>query len=1049
MTLSRAVTELGWPDEASIMSPSGAGPAVTAELARKKVGQPLRDLEGAQDARLGVLSADPTANVTDAPIALVCDFGHDVPDTTVSELHRLAWNFCRTPLLLTVDTGRLRAFSCCEPPAPPQTIQYIPAELTEVSYDFSVPGDSAFSLTDEARHSLHWLELVTGQLFKKNEQRFANANRADVLLLSNLQHVRHELHDEGLEYDIIHDLLARVIFIQFLFDRRDSDGQTALNESYLSRLHDSGILSNSYSNFSELLHNHRDCYNLFWYLDDRFNGDLFPGSDDTFVNRSEARKVEKRLVRPRHLAILSHFVSGRMELKSGQLSLWPNYSFDIIPLDFISSIYEAFVAKKKGTVYTPGHLVDFVLDGVLPWNGTEWNLKVLDPACGSGIFLVKAYQRLIHRWKLAHPNRRIGSNVLRSLLERNLVGVDNDAHAVRTASFSLYLAMCDEIDPRHYWTQVKFPNLRNRSLLAEDFFDEQVQSLQVGRHEVRYDLVVGNAPWGQNTVTAAARSWATTNKWPISYGDIGPLFLAKAALSVEKAGQVSLIQPGSTLLFNNSANALKTRRLVFESFSVSEVVNLSALRFHLFNKSVGPAVLVTLRPGRVGREAIQYVCPKPERYSGSDEYRIRIDQYDIHEVLPDEAVNSTIVWSALIWGGRRDLALLERLSTLPTIGKYKREGVVKSRQGIIRGERQVAREELLDKRILQQPDFPKGVFLTLPPEALERNRDPNTHVRDSTDFSAFEPVQLLVKMSWTMEEGRFRAVKVSPSTEPVICTRQFMSICASREDQEVLDLACMAYNSRVAMYYLLLRSGRFANYRPEPYVTELLDVPIPNLRSVRRIDGLPNIVDELPNREVLDCVIEEMYELREAERVLIDDALHFALADFKGDSNSSGRKATDLVADWDRGRFLRNYCKWFFRVLRAGFGRERQVTATVYEPESGQRLPLRMVAFHFGVTREQDVSYEIVGAGQLAEQFRRVDRILNGDEEGGISYRRMARVFDVWSIEGRSVPTVLMVKPDEARYWTRSIAMRDADEVSKEIMHRVQKPKSQPRSKDT
>ena len=1036
MTLARAVAELGWPDEASIMSPSGAGSAVTAALARRKVGQPLKALEGAEDARLGVLAADPKANSTDAPIALVCDFAHEVPETTISELHRLAWNFCRTPLLLTIDTVRLRAFSCCEPPAPLQTIPDIPAELRDASYDFSVADKAALTLADEARHSLHWLELVSGQLFKRNEPRFAHRKRADVLLLNNLQHIRGELYQEGLEYDTIHDLLARIIFIQFLFDRRDSDGQTALNANYLARLHETGVLSRPYGNFSELLDNHLDCYSLFWYLDDRFNGDLFPGSNDASSDRSLARDVEKRLVRPRHLELLSHFVSGRMELGSGQLSLWPNYSFDIIPLEFISSIYEAFVTKKKGTVYTPGHLVDFVLDGVLPWNSKDWDVKVLDPACGSGIFLVKAYQRLIHRWKLAHPGQRINSTVLRSLLVRNLFGIDDDGHAVRTASFSLYLAMCDEIDPRHYWTQVRFPPLRDRSLLAQDFFDESEDLKQSKNNGTQYDLVIGNAPWGQNTTTAAARNWAKGHKWPVSYGDIGPLFLAKAALSVQEEGQVSLIQPGTTLLFNHSSNAVATRKRVFEEFAVSEVVNLSALRFRLFNKSIGPAVLVTLRPGRSTRNAIQYVCPKPARYSGSDEYRIRIDQYDVHEVFPDEAANSAIVWSALIWGGRRDVALLDRLAALPTIEKYRREGVVKSRQGIIRGKEQVAQLHLLGKRILEVKEFPSGVFLILSPDTLERNRDPYTHTRDSTDFSAFQPVQLLVKMSWTMEEGRFRAALVSPPTESVICTRHYLTIHAREEDRGVLDLACMAYNSRVAMYYLMLGSGRFANYRPEPYVSELRKVPIPWKGESR--------IEDFQSREELDIAVEEMYELREAERVLMEDALHFALADFKGDVSSPGREATELAAEEDEGGGLEDYCKWFFRVLKAGFGHERQVAATVYVPESGQRLPVRMVAFHFGAKLEQEVVHEMVGAGELAEQLRRVDRILSGEKEGGISFRRMARVFDVWSIEGKSVPTVLMVKPDEARYWTRSIAMRDADEVSGQILQRVQKRMDQP-----
>ena len=81
------------------------------------------------------------------------------------------------------------------------------------------------------------------------------------------------------------------------------------------------------------------------------------------------------------------------------------YSFDVVPLEFISSIYEEFVTAK-GAHYTPGYLVDFMLDEVLPWGGEQWDLKILDPACGSGIFLVKAYQRLIQRWKNAHPDQK-------------------------------------------------------------------------------------------------------------------------------------------------------------------------------------------------------------------------------------------------------------------------------------------------------------------------------------------------------------------------------------------------------------------------------------------------------------------------------------------------------------------------------------------------------------------------------------------------------------------------------------------------------------------
>ena len=46
----------------------------------------------------------------------------------------------------------------------------------------------------------------------------------------------------------------------------------------------------------------------------------------------------------------------------------------------------------------------------------------------------------------------------------------------------------------------------------------------------------------------------------------------------------------------------------------------------------------------------------------------------------------------------------------------------------------------------------------------------------------------------------------------------------------------------------------------------------------------------------------------------------------------------------------------------------------------------------------------------------------------------MARIYDTARIGEREVPTVFIVKPDQIRYWTRSMAMRDADDVAGDIM---------------
>jgi hypothetical protein len=206
MSLERTKSELGWPREELILQPPGAGPAINATLAREKIGRSLIALPEAADARVGVLSPDPLDNATQAPLALVCEFQRPVRSDTLAKLHRLAWSFIRTPLLLTVEPHRLRAFTCCERPTREVHGDKLPVEIAEARYDFGDP----LPLSDQAASSLRWLELASGRFFQRHEQRFRSRNRAGNLLVDNLLFVRSELKEKGLKNkDIIHDLLAR------------------------------------------------------------------------------------------------------------------------------------------------------------------------------------------------------------------------------------------------------------------------------------------------------------------------------------------------------------------------------------------------------------------------------------------------------------------------------------------------------------------------------------------------------------------------------------------------------------------------------------------------------------------------------------------------------------------------------------------------------------------------------------------------------------------------------------------------------------------------
>lgn len=1028
--LELAHETLYWPEPDQIWEPSGSGPKVYAQLASEKIGAKIRREfpDDAKGLKVSILAANPEGNETEAPIAIICQFSRPVSQDVIKETHRLAWSFSRARSLITIEPQLLRVWSCCEPP-PEQEEPETVFEATEAD------------LVQQAADALQWVELVSGQFFQEYESRFKRSGAADQMLLKNLKDVRQQLQDDGLADEIIHDLLARIIFIQFLFQKQDSNGTPALNERILQDLHRQEILSQEYQELPEILGNFDDTYNLFRWLNNKFNGDLFPGKGQTEEEREAEWQAEMAKVRTednRYLVKLAQFAKGDLDMQSGQLSLWPYYSFDVIPLDFISSIYEEFVNKKvgKGVHYTPEYIVDFILDGVLPWNGKEWNLKILDPACGSGIFLVKAFQRLIHRWEASHDFQRTPAHVLRNLLEKNIFGVDIDKEAVRVASFSLYLTMLDSIDPLEYWeNELRFPRLRSQRLMNSDFFAEDKEGFRSKEDSATYDLVLGNAPWGRNTTTQLSRSWANSYGWnnSITYGNIGPVFLPKALALVKPLGLVTMMQPAGVIIFNQIGTAQQFREKLFSNSKVEEIINLSALRFGLFKDAISPSCIITICNTPPRSEPLLYICPKPNQ-NGEDDYRIVIEPQDINEIYPEEAIEEFFVWSALMWGGRRDLYLIQHLSRSSNLEDLEKSGIVSKRQGIIRGDRKKIQNVILGKRILSEPEFPQDTFLFLDSEVLPINDDPTTDSRASTDFSAFSLPQLILKQSWQKERKRFQAAIVrAKNNQAVLCSKSYITIHADRKYSKLLETACLSYTSKLAVYHLLLTSGRFASYRPEPNVEDLMRVPIPE----------PNeeVIQNLETFDDVDHQIYAAFSLKESEQILIEDLFNYTLPDFKGDSSSPGRQKTHRIVsnslENEGEPELTQYCECFIHVIKSGFGLDKEVCAAIFQEETDEPLPVRLVAMYLHKSIHHGIKVKTINSQILLDRLNQLNKqFLEQDnaDTGGIFYKRVARVYASTEWHGEQIPTVYLIKPDKIRYWTRSAALRDADEVSADIM---------------
>jgi hypothetical protein len=1018
--------KLGWPESAAIWYPSGAGPKVYAGLAKKKIGEKIKREfpEATEGIKVSVLAANPKGNTTEAPLAIICQFTRPVSNQQLLQrLHQLAWSFCRARSLIIVEPQLLRVWSCCEPPK----------ENTPVS-----PVFEENDLSSQAANALQWVELVSGEFFQKNESRFKRTGAADQMLLSNLKELRRQLENDGLAIETIHDLLARIIFIQFLFQKQDSDGTPALN---LNNLHKQGILSTVYTDLPGILNNFDDTYNLFRWLNNKFNGDLFPGKGKKEPEREADWQTEIQKVyteNNRYLTKLAEFVRGDLDMGNNQLCLWKFYSFDVIPLDFISSIYEEFVQKNQSNNsvhYTPEYIVDFILDGVLPWNETNWDLKILDPACGSGIFLVKAFQRLIYRWELAHK-KRISAEALVTLLKNNLFGIDIEKEAVRVASFSLYMTMLDSIDPLEYWeNEVRFPPMRGHRLIAEDFFREDKEGFRTGIDANTYDLVLGNAPWGKNSVKDSdyVEAWKKRpenhGKWQDSYGNIGPLFLPKAAALTKKLeGIVSMIQPAMSLLFNQSEPAKNFRHQLFSEFKIEEVVNLSALRFGIFKDAISPSCIITLRNLPPDNDSLTYICPKPN-FSDKEGYSLVIEAHDVNFIYPDEASSLPFIWSTLMWGGRRDLAFIKSLGSYPTIASLSDLGVCIYSQGIKIGKRTVEHEPLRNRHLLKVSDFDslKDTDLYLTGDELSINQDVKAEGPRIKNHKAFDFPQLIIKQSWITKLGRFKAVLVrmdGKKQQGVLCTESFISINTKSSDSLFLENACLTYNSKFAVYYLFLTSGRFSSFIHEIKPNELVGVPLP--------ETLAGKLDDVDSLDDIDNIVFQSFSFKHSEQNLIDDLTKYTLLDFKGNNSSPGRKKTSRRQEQE----LTDYCECFFRVIKAGFGKDKNVCATIFQEPDSNDLPVRLVAIHLNQPIHNGVKIEPIDSQNLLEHLQRLnDLFLQQDANtGGIFYQRIARIYESYQWQGEQVPTIYLIKPDKIRYWTRSMALRDADEVSADIM---------------
>jgi hypothetical protein len=611
------------------------------------------------------------------PVIVFASLDPGAGEAELVETYRRAWSMSRPRCLFVAVGDELRVYSLTEPP--PRTAaewqRLTPLEIVTRA------ADVADSLAQYERS-----RIESGRLF--DEPPFSRRDAlADSRLLRELRAVTEMLISEGLTPSVAHALLERVILVRYLEDRDVVDTQyfeavADRSPAWREVLAAPVEIASPFTprTFSRLLRDKGLTYAVFASLEADFNGDLFV-----------VEPAERESVTARHLLLIEQVLTGAGLSEQTPLFLWA-YDFSVVPTNLISSMYEQFYRDgsddDSGTHYTPPELVEFVLTQVLTEERLEARPRICDPACGSGVFLVEAFRRVV-RYESAKRGRRLRPNELRQILLTRIAGIDVNIEAIRLAAFSLYLAYLNYQTPRDILSAPRLPRLisqpgvqaKTHVLVAADAFcatqtekQERVAAepdadiLPWPSHA--FDVVIGNPPWTEpHERPALPDRWAAQAALAVGDRNRSQLFLWRALNLLTPHGCAALLV-AAPALHNHRSRVF--RRQWLQAVDLQEVVNFTPSRHLFFQGGIAPFMLLTFHPRAAEtfrHRPVLYRTVRPSRALASTR-SLAVAQIDRRWVEQDALLARDYLWKTYAWGGHHDAAFLARLDSEKRLRDY-------------------------------------------------------------------------------------------------------------------------------------------------------------------------------------------------------------------------------------------------------------------------------------------------------------------------------------------------------------------------------------------
>jgi type I restriction-modification system DNA methylase subunit len=422
---------------------------------------------------------------------------------------------------------------------------------------------------------------------------------------------------------------------------------------------------------------YKNLFDLFKHADDKYNSGLFDFKKDAITPRL---KIDNKVIR---------FVIDEM--------YYPlcNFEFAVMPVEILGNAYEQFlgkviritpargvkieekpeVRKAGGVFYTPQYVVEYIVrntlgklvEGKTPEEVEK--IKIVDPACGSGSFLLGASQYLLD-WHLDYyfkenikltkiiedkanalkeknkaikdrgalpltPDGKLTTKIKKQIIVNNIYGVDLDANAVEVTKLSLLLK-CMEGETEASVKTITLnlndrvlPNLDNNikngnSLIDTDFYDNEFDlgyeqkikpfSWKKGFPEVfkqnGFDIVIGNPPYGATFTKHETKYFTEQYKLQNYQLDSYFLFIEKSLNILQPKALLGFIIPNTWLL------NLKTSKIRQHLFSKTEIANIVHYQNPVFEQAVVDTEIMIFRnstPSKTHNIEVEIFDKKNER----------------------------------------------------------------------------------------------------------------------------------------------------------------------------------------------------------------------------------------------------------------------------------------------------------------------------------------------------------------------------------------------------------------------------------------------------